>query len=160
MRDSVWIICLIMAAAALVLWWKDRSSNRHLILCMRRMRGSRFYAALYPTVEKMRSMDIDEVRVERNRVTFFSIYPPGKVAEFTMDTRGFGSLDNEHAYALAQVLAMDLPQLQSGRDYDFRCYKTMRPNGTKDDTYVFTAKKHYKQSVLAAHRQMNYDRLY
>ena len=160
MNDYVWVICVALAVLGLALLWHEHIRQSHQLLAMRKMRGSKLYEELYAIVESVRERDLDEVRIERDRISFFSIYPPGKIADFDLQKAGYHPLDNQRAFALAQVLAMDIPQLQSSRNYDFRRYKEMRPNGAANEIYVFTVRKAYKAEVMAHRTRMNYDRLY
>lgn len=160
MNDYGWVICAAMAVVGLALLLREHARQSHQLQDMHKMRGSRLYEEIYAIVEAVRRSDLDEVRIERDRVSFFSIYPPGKIADFDLQKAGFPPLNNERAYALAQVLAMDIPQLQSSRNYEFRRYKEMRPNGSANEIYIFTAKKAYKAEVMAHRTRMNYNRLY
>ena len=141
------ILCL---AAAVFLFSAVRVQIARQLLQMRKMRGSSMYAKLYGIVERVREYDLDEIRIERDRITFFSIYPPGRIADFDLAELGYRFLDKQRIFALAQVLALDIPQLQRTADYRLRRYRVMRPNGTRDDAYLFSAKEAYKMRVLSA----------
>ncbi len=141
------ILCL---AAGVFLFLADRMQIARQVLQMRKMRGSKMYTELYATVERVREYDLDEIRIERDRITFFSIYPPGRIADFDLEELGYRFLDKQRIFALAQNLALDIPQLQRAADYRLRRYRVMRPNGTRDDAYLFSAKEAYKMRVLSA----------
>ena len=143
-------VCLL---AALSLWLGARVSRQRQLLSMERMRGSALYADLYALVCIARQHDLDEVRVERDRVSFFSMQPAGCLGRFDLTVGGYRYLNDRQVLALSQVLAMDLPVLQSDWNYRLRRIRVTRPNGMQDDAYLYSARSPYKARLLAARRK-------
>lgn len=149
-------VCLL-GAVALLVW--ERSRRAHQELAMQRMRNSQMYADLYQLVQIAQQHDLDEVRIERDRITFFGMFPPGCIGVFNLTLGGYRYMNARRVLALTQVLALDLPQLQYDRNYRLRKFKVMRPNGMLDDAYVYTARSAYKARILYARKHVALDQL-
>ena len=94
-------VCLL---AALSLWLGARVSRQRQLLSMERMRGSALYADLYALVCIARQHDLDEVRVERDRVSFFSMQPAGCLGRFDLTVGGYRYLNDRQVLALSQEM--------------------------------------------------------
>lgn len=151
------VVCCVLSAAALLIW--EHTRRAHQLLAMQRMRNSQMYADLYELIKVCQGYDLDEVRIERDRVTFFGMFPPGCIGVFSLTVGGYRYMNARRVQALTQVLAVDLPQLQSDRHYRLRRYKVMRPNGMLDNAYVYTARSTYKAKVLYARRHVALDQM-
>ncbi len=160
MNGWMWAAIAVCVATALTLLIREHIQENHLLIAMRKMRGSTLYADLYGLVDSIRGKEIEEIRIQRGKVSFFGIYPPGRIGEFDFSQHGYSYLNDEKVYALAQVLAFDIPQLQSAKDYKLEKYRLERPNGTKDDAYAFIVRPEYKKKVMASHSRISTDRLY
>ncbi len=161
MDTLVLAVCALCVIAAVLLIWFDHKRTSVQILAMRKMRGSPLYAEIYHcVVEKVKDIDIEEIRVERDRVVVIGVYPRMKAAEFDLTGRGHRFLNNEKVLALANVLALDLPRLQSVKDYEFSRIQLERPNGDRDYSYLYVMRSAAKKKITEAHRQMSYDKLY
>lgn len=148
---------VLMFTAAVSLLIGERVRRAHQILAMKRMRESRMYADLYELILYAQRYDLDEIRIERDRISFFSMIPPGCIGVFELSVGGYRYMNAQKVRALSHVLAIDLPQLQSAGQYRLRRYKVMRPNGQLDDAYVYTARSAYKAKVLAKRRSIMQD---
>ncbi|MBQ9943014.1 MAG: hypothetical protein IJO67_01500 [Clostridia bacterium] len=148
MNEWVFFACVIALIGAGVLLMVDHRSRQREALRVERMRNSALYWQLKPLVEFSRRHDIDTIRVERDLIAFFSVCPPGKVGEFVPTQFGYAPLSAHKTLALAQLLAEDLPQLQSSAKYRFHRYSVIRPNGTKDNAYQYTIRSSYKTALV------------
>ncbi len=157
-----WAICALCVITAVTLMILEHRRSSLRLLAMHKMRGSSMYAKIYyQVVERVKDMDIEEVRVERDRVVAVGVCPRVKIAEFDLTANGYHRfMNNEQVLALANVLALDIPKLQSVRDYEFNRIQLERPNGDKDYSYLFVIRSAAKKKITEAHRQMSYDRLY
>ena len=161
MSTLLWVICAFCVIAALVLMFLERRRSSKQILAMHKMRGSRMYADIYhQVVEKARDADIEELRVERDRIVVISVWPRTRIAEFDLNKNGYQILSGEKVRALANVLALDLPQLESVRDYEFDRIQLERPSGDKDYAYLFVIRSAAKKRITEMRRSMSWDRLY
>ena len=151
------VVCCVLGAVALLGW--DHTRRAHQLLAMQRMRNSQLYADLYQLIKVCQQYDLDEVRIERDRITFFGMFPPGCIGVFNLAVGGYRYLNARRVEALTQVLALDLPQLQSDRHYRLRRYKVMRPNGMLDNAYVYTARSAYKARVVYARKHVLLDQV-
>ena len=145
------VLCFIASMALLI---GERVRRAHQELAMKRMRESAMYAELYDLILYAQRYDLDEIRIERDRISFFSMIPPGCIGVFELSVSGYRYMNARKVHALSQVLALDLAQLQSARQYRLRRYKVMRPNGQMDNAYVYTARSGYKAKVLAKRRNV------
>ncbi len=160
MDGIMWAVIAVCVITAAVLLIREHIRENHQLIAMRKMRGSSLYADLYGMVESIRGREIEEIRIQRGKVSFYGIYPPGRIGEFDFGRHGHNYLNDEKVYALAQVLAFDIPQLQSSRDYKLEKYRLERPNGTKDEAYAFIVRPEYKKKVMASHSRISTDHLY
>lgn len=136
----------LLLAACLILC--DIRRRQHEVLQMTRMRGSMLYADLYETVKYARTHAIEQVRVEHNRVVFTSVFPAGTISEYVFSANNHRYLSAVRTRALMQVLTQDIPQLQQSDQYKMSRYATVRPNGRRDDAYLFTIRGDYKYHLL------------
>lgn len=151
MRMSGWTLFFCAAALGmLAILWMDHVRRQHERMDVERMRGSMLYYEIYPLVVEARRHNIDHVIIERTRVVFFSVCPPGELGAFVMSEWGHRPLNPRRTMALAQAIADDLPILQENRCYKLKRYKVMRPNGQKDDAYQFMIRSSYKTELMYA----------
>ncbi|MBR4503330.1 MAG: hypothetical protein IKP22_15815 [Clostridia bacterium] len=161
MSTLMWAVCAVCVIAALVLMFLEKRRSSKQILAMHKMRGSRMYADIYhQVVEKARGEDIEELRVERDRVVVIGVWPRTRIAEFDLNRNGYQLMSGDKVRALANVLALDLPQLDSVRDYEFDRIQLERPSGDKDYAYMFVIRSAAKKKITERHRRMSWDRLY
>lgn len=151
-----WTLFLCGAAFALALGlliWDDRR-RRHELLRMERMRASSLYYQLYPQVMFARQHQLDRVQIERNRITFYAICPPGRICDFVVAEYGFRAMTPKRVQALMHLLAEDIPALQINAHYRLRRYRIIRPNGQKDFGYLFTIRSRYKTHLMQARQHV------
>ena len=148
MNGGALFFSAIGLAAALILLIYDERRRQHELLAMERMRGSMLYYDLYPLVAYARQHNLDRVQVERSRVVFYGVCPPGRMGEFVLAERGYRPLNARRTLALAQVLAEDIPVLRSGACYRLRRYAVQRPNGRRDNGYQYVICSRYKTALM------------
>lgn len=140
--------CAAGLVLAFILLIADEKRRQHELLSMKRMRSSMLYYDLYPLVAYARKHDLDRVRVERSRIVFYGVCPPGRIGEFVLAERGYRPLNARRTLALTRVLAEDIPLLRSGTCYRLRRYTVQRPNGLRDDGYQYVICSHYKTALM------------
>ena len=133
--------------------WADRRRRQHEQMYKKRMRESMLYYEIYPLVVEARKHDLDQVQIERGRVTFCAVCPPGEIGAYVMSDHGHRPLNPQRLWSLTQVLADDVPILQESRCYRFRRYRVTRPNGQKDDAYQFIIRPSYKTDLMYARQR-------
>lgn len=151
------VFCVAGLIAALILLIADERRHQHELLLMKRMRGSMLYYDLYPLVVYARKHDIDRVMIERNRIVFYGVCPPGRMGEFLLSERRYRPLNIQRTRALVQVLAEDIPALQSPAQYRLRRYTVIRPNGHKDYGYQYTISSRYKTALMYERQRVPLD---
>ena len=152
---SGWTLFFFAAAlGALATLWYDYTRRQHERVDQERMRGSMLYYEIYPLVLEARKHEIDHVLIERTRIVFYAVCPPGEIGSFVMSAWGHRPLNPRRTLALAQVIAEDLPVLQDSRCYRLQRYKVTRPNGQKDQAYRFVIRSGYKTELMYARERM------
>ena len=149
-----WTCCLVavllLAGVALLI---DRDRRQHEQVYAQWMRRSMLYYEIRALVNEAKKHEIDRVQIERSRIVFYAVYPPGKIGEYVLSDHGHRPLNPYRTMALAQALLEDLPVLQENRYYRLQRYTVVRPNGKKDYGYRFTIRSHYKAKLMYARQQ-------
>ena len=151
---SGWTLFLCAATIGMLLiLWADYIRRQHELMDKERMQGSMLYYEIYPLVLEARKHEIDHVQIERTRITFFSVCPPGEIGSFVLSEWGHRPLNSRRTLALTQVIADDLPILQENKCYRLKRYRVTRPNGQKDDAYQFIIRSGYKTELMYARQR-------
>jgi len=137
---------------AIVMLIQDRCSQARELLRMEKVRGSKMYQEIYPLVVKCRARPVDQVRIERNRILFTSMSPPGVICSFSPTDKGYRILSIDNTRALAEVMAEDMDILKDKDKYRFTRYRIIRPNGNMDYGYLYTMRSAYKDRLMATPR--------
>lgn len=148
MNGWVLFACASVLFGASILLILDYRSRQRDALRMERMKHSEMFWQLLPMIDFAKRHDIDSIRIERNHISFFSVCPPGKMGEFIPTDYGHPPMSERKTLALAQLLADEMPVLQSSSRYRFRRYRVMRPNGIWDKAYEYTIRSSYKTALM------------
>lgn len=152
---SAWVWGILLAAALLtvIALLVRRMSARQLLL-MERMRTSGAYHYVQPMLQASRNQRIERIslRPEAVLVTFFS--PVGKKYQCIFDHCGLDPLESEPLSALAQLAAVEIPELADNRRYFFKKHRDRLENGSVLVWYEYMVQPKHKDSVLRA----GYDR--
>ena len=151
LEHGMMVLCAVCLALAFVLFLKEKRRIHKERLLMTKLRGGNFYASIYEMVRYARKHDLDQVRIERNRIVFSAVCPPGKLCEYSLSGSGVRVLSDCRARVLAEVLGEDIPKLKTSM-YSLRRYRVMRPNGKIDFGYVYTIRPLYKARLVYAKR--------
>ncbi len=147
---------VLTAALIAALWlysvWKREREKEYYR--MDKMRLSRLYRDMAPLVARAASRDLEQVRIERDRVTITTVYPSGTLGIYELRQSGHLQMSLIRTRVMTELLAEDLVVLQDRRKYTLRRYRTARPNGSVDYTYVYTITTRYKDSIMAIHRRL------
>lgn len=138
---------LLMTGISLLI--SDGVRRQHELKQMERMRRSRMYYDLYPLVQYARRHNIDRVQIERTRIIFYAVSPPGKMGQFVLEEMNYRPLSPRHTRALTLVLAEDLAPLQEKKWYRLKKYYVMRPNGIRDEAYQYIITSRYKTALVS-----------
>ena len=147
------LFCVMLAGTGL-LFWSDHRRRQHEQIYRERMRGSMLYNdEIYPLIAEAQKRQIDRVLVERNRVVIYTVFPPGMLGEYVLTDSGHRPLNEYRTWALTEVIAEDLPALRLSRCYRLKRYRVTRPNGVKDNAYMFIIRSAYKTELLVARQR-------
>lgn len=150
-------LCVLLIALAVILLVGEYRYRQHERLRMERLRLGPLYGELYPIVTDVRRHDLDRVQVERDRVVFYGVFPPGRIGEFVLADHGFPPMSRACTRAMALLLAEDIPALQEDAHYRLKRYRVERPNGVKDDVYLYIIRSYHKTALM---RQREHVQLY
>ncbi len=121
---------------------------------MEALRDSRLYKDLYPLIRRAAARDLDQVRIERSRITFTLVYPPGTLGVFELRQAGHAQMSRIRTRVMAEVLAEDIELLQDRRKYALTRYRIIRANGAVDYGYVYTVRTPYKDRIMEARSRL------
>ncbi|MCQ2453563.1 MAG: hypothetical protein MJ136_03185 [Clostridia bacterium] len=148
------IICaaVLMAAAVHLLFSYYREKQKE-IWRIRRMREGELYGQLRPMVHRAARVDIDQVRIEGGRISITTVYPPGTLGMFEVESEGFRPLTATDTRVLAELLAEEIAPLSDLGRYRLRRYTVLRQDGRREKAYVYTIRSCYKDALVQARQK-------
>lgn len=115
----------------------------------------RLYKDIYPLILRAAARDLDQVRIERDRITFTLVCPPGTLGVFELCQCGHRQMSRTRTRVLAEVIAEDIEILRDRGKYGLSRYRITRANGSVDYGYVYTIRTPYKDAVMEARRRIS-----
>ena len=150
---ALFALAFVFAAAFILLGVYYRERQKELYR-MEALRNSRLYKDIYPLIQRAAGRDLDQVRVERDRITFTLVCPPGTLGVFELRQAGHYQMSRVRTRVMAEVIAEDIAILQDRGKYTLTRYRIIRPNGAVDYSYLYTIRTRYKDAILSAHRRI------
>ena len=150
-----YIVLSAALIAALFLLAYCRRERQKELYRMDALRNSRLYRDIKPLIQRASVRDLDQVRVERDRITITRVYPTGTLGIFELRQAGHLQMSRTRTRVMAEVIAEDLEILQDRSKYTLRRYRVIRPNGAVDYSYLYTIRSSYKDSIMAMHRRFD-----
>ena len=152
----IWAYIVLSAAliAAFSLLMAYRRERQKELYRMDNLRNSRLYRDLQPLLQQAATRDLDQVRVERERITITRVYPAGTLWVFDLRKAGHHKMSRVRTRVMAEVIAEDLVILQDRSKYSLTRYRVIRPNGSVDHSYLYTIRTRYKDSIMAMHERL------
>ena len=138
----------IVTGASLLI--SDLVRRQHELDYMIKLRNSDMYRDFYPIIQSVRKRDLDRVMIEKNRILFYGVNPPGVLECFVLGEWNYQPLTDRQIRALTLLLAEDIDPLKEKEWYRLKQYKSERANGKKDLAYRYTITHKYKAQLLAA----------
>lgn len=154
MQSLAYFLLLAVLAAGLLLLGRYYRERQKEIYRMEALRGSRLYKDIYPLIQRASVRDLDQVRIERDRITITQVYPPGSLGIFELRQAGHLQMSRIRTRVMAEVIAEDIDILQDRGKYTLKRYRIIRPNGKVDYGYLYTIRTPYKDSILSTHRRL------
>lgn len=146
-------IFLALAAGFYLLFRYMRERQKELMR-MEQLRNKRLYKDLYPLISRAAARDLDQVRIERDRITFTLVYPPGTLGVFEVRQSGHHQISRTRTRVIAEVIAEDIEILRDRSKYNLTRYRITRANGSWDYGYVYTIRTPYKDAIMEARRRI------
>ncbi len=141
------VLCCVFAALFLLVFERRQRAQEHERV--NRLRLSALYRQLRPMIEYCKRWDLEQVRVERDRITVTRVSPPGKLWEFIPMRHGYRPFSRSRAHAICLLLSEEFVDIADPAKYRCKRYTIIRPNGKRDYGYVFTIRSPYKDSLVA-----------
>ena len=142
-----------MALAALlyaVCAKKQHDENTQL----QRLRDSAMYQELHAKLNRLRHVDIDQVRIECSGITVTSVCPAHIVMSFRFKQNGNSLRNDAFTRLYAELIAQDFPVFAQKRAYHLHRYRVYRANGKSERAYSFIMQRGYKDLLLAQRSMM------
>ncbi len=149
---AYFVLSVALIAALFMLAYYRRERQKELYR-MDALRGSRLYRDLKPLLTRASARDLDQVRVERDRITITRVYPAGTLGIFELRQSGHLQMSRIRTRVMAEVISEDIPILQDRSKYTMTRYRVIRPNGSVDYSYLYTIRSRYKDSIMAVRQR-------
>lgn len=154
MQSLAYIGLFALLVAALWMLTVYRRERQKELYRMDALRASRLYKDIQPLIQRASVRDLDQVRVERDRITITLVHPAGTLGVYELRQAGHYQMSRIRTRVMAEVLAEDLMILQDRRKYSLTRYRVIRPNGSVDHAYLYTIRTPYKDKIMAVHRRL------
>jgi len=151
---SAYFVLFAALIAAFSLWMSWRRERQKEFYRIDNLRVSRLYRDLQPLIHRASSRDLDQVRIERDRITITTVFPPGTLGIYELRQAGHYKMSRIRTRVMAELIAEDLMILQDRGKYTLKRYRVIRPNGTVDYAYLYTIRTRYKDSIMAIHERL------
>jgi len=142
----------IVTGASLLI--SDLVRRQHELDYMIKLRNSDMYRDFYPMIQYVRRHHLDRVQIEKTRIFFYGLNPPGVLDCFVLADWNYKPLTDRQMRALTLVLAEDIDPLQEKEWYRLKQFKIERPNGRKDVAYRYIITYKYKAQLLSARNRV------
>lgn len=142
---------LVAGILLLVRYNRERQKELYRIEALR---NNRVYKDMFPLVQRAAARDLDQVRIERDRIVFTLVSPPGILGVYELRQCGHSQMSRTRTRVMTELLAEDIDLLRDRSKYSLTRYRIVRANGSIDYGYVYTIRSPYKDKVMAARRRL------
>ena len=141
------IAALIGGILLLIHYKREREKEQYLI---EELRSKPVYRDMLPLVRRAAARDIDQVRIERDRIVFTLVCPPGTLGIYELRQSGHTQMSRTRTRVMTELLAEDIDLLRDRTKYSLTRYRITRANGSVDFGYVYTIRSPYKDKIIEA----------
>ena len=117
MGSLAYIALVLALAVGIYLLIRYQRERQKELYRMEALRDSRLYKDIYPLILRAAARDLDQVRIERDRITFTLVCPPGTLGVFELCQCGHRQMSRTRTRVLAEVIAEDIEILREGKSY-------------------------------------------
>ena len=118
---------------------------------MERMRSSDMYVRLYPVLVKTRECCVERILIRPEEVRIILYKPMNREYRFEFEAHGLDNVDRPAALrAMAQAIALDIPDLADPAKYYFSTHTAPRDGGGSYHWYEYAVQIAYKDQMLRA----------
>ena len=126
MRYLALFAVLAASVSGILLYLYCRHERQKELYRMEMLRSTKLYKHLHAALVSCRadSRDLDQVRIERDRITLTLVDPPHVLIQFDLHQAGFAKMSRVRTRVMAEVLAEDISILLDRSKYSLRRYFT------------------------------------
>ena len=146
------VIALISGILLLIHYKREREKELRRIEALRQMQ---VYRDMLPLVQRAASRDLDQVRIERDRIVFTLVSPPGTLGIYELQQCGHSQMSRTRTRVMTELLAEDIDLLRDRTKYNLIRYRIIRANGSMDYGYLYTIRSPYKDKIMEARRRIS-----
>ena len=146
------IAALVCGILLLIHYRREREKEQYRI---ETLRNNPLYRDLLPLVRRAAARDLDQVRIERDRIVFTLVSPPGTLGVYELRQSGHSQMSRTRTRVMTELLSEDIDLLRDRTKYSLTRYRIVRANGTADYGYVYTIRSPYKDYVMEARRRIS-----
>ena len=148
-----WIIAAAVALLLVLYLLRQRltSRARREAVYMERMRSSDMYIRLYPVLVKAKGCCVEKILIRPEEVRIILYKPMNREYSFDFEAHGLDPVDRPAALrALAQAIALDIPDLADPGKYYFSTHTAPRDGGGSYHWYEYAVQIAFKDQMLRA----------
>jgi len=145
------VAALIGGILLLMHYRREREKEQYRIEVLR---DKPVYRDMLPLVRRAATRDLDQVRIERDRIVFTLVSPPGTLGIYELRQSGHSQMSRTRTRVMTELLAEDIDLLRDRSKYSLTRYRIFRANGSVDYGYVYTIRSPYKDKVMEARRRI------
>lgn len=142
---------LISGILLFLYYRREREKEQYLI---EKLRHNPVYQDMLPLVRRAAARDLDQVRIERDRIVFTLVSPPATLGVYELVQSGHAQMRPTRTRLMAELLAEDIELLRDRSKYTLVRYRIFRANGTVDYGYLYTIRSSYKDRIMRARQRL------
>jgi len=143
----------LIGGILLFLYYRHERENEQYLI--EKLRRNPVYQDMLPLVRRAAARDLDQVRIERDRIVFTLVSPPATLGVYELQQRGHMQMRPTRTRLMAELLAEDIELLRDRSKYSLVRYRIFRANGTVDYGYLYTIRSNYKDRIMRARQRLD-----
>ena len=145
------IAALVCSILLFIHYRREREKEQYRI---ETLRNNPLYRDMLPLVRRAAARDLDQVRIERDRIVFTLVSPPGTLGVYELHQSGHTQMSCTRTRVMTELLSEDIDLLRDRTKYSLSRYRIIRANGSMDYGYVYTIRSPYKDYIMEARRRI------
>lgn len=146
------MVAALIGGILLLIHYKREQEREQFLI--EDLRSKPVYRDMLPLVRLAAARDLDQVRIERDRIVFTQVCPPGTLGIYELRQSGHTQMSRTRTRVMTELLAEDIDLLRDRTKYSLMRYRITRANGSVDFGYVYTIRSPYKDKIMEARRKI------